>query len=529
MLLSIQHLDYEIRYKPGKENIAADFFSRIETVPSTESIQINSIKTIEPNTNLVLSNKAKIYEKATKETFVHFGESTDSVSIKIKHIKMLNAYDFELEQQKDIQIQAIFKNIDNNNDYKYRIINNVLMKISNNPNRKNKRIVVPQHLRQQIIKEMHDKTLSGHLGRNKTISRVSKKFFWPNMKNEIISYVDSCLKCQKIKKHFNPRQKLQHAQVNKPFQMIGIDVAGPMTRTKDGNLYIIAATCYFSKYAITKATKDFTAYTTAKFIFEDIICKYGHVEIILTDQGRNFEADLIKELCKLLGVEKLRTTSYHPKAAGEIERFNKSIKTMIACYVNQFHDDWDQYLIQLTFAYNTSANESTRISPYKVIFGRDETTIYDIDQKANSNIKPNSYVDEIIKNKIKINEIVKANINKAQQKQDKYYKSSNKYTYAVNDLVLVTNEVMKVGQTKKFVEKFRGPYKIIKIFDNDFKLLELATNKSINVHYDRLKPFKQRPISNNQTNQAPKTTSSIDNNAPLQQTNSSNYNFRKRK
>jgi hypothetical protein len=125
--------------------------------------------------------------------------------------------------------------------------------------------------------------------------------------------------------------------------MIGIDVAGPLTRTKDGNLYIIAATCYFSKYAITKATKDFTAYTTAKFIFEDIICKYGHVEIILTDQGRNFEADLIRELCKLLGVEKLRTTSYHPKAAGEIERFNKSIKTMIACYVNQFHDDWDQH------------------------------------------------------------------------------------------------------------------------------------------------------------------------------------------
>jgi hypothetical protein len=88
---------------------------------------------------------------------------------------------------------------------------------------------------------------------------------------------------------------------------------------------------------------------------------------------------------------------------------------------------------------------------------------------------------------------VKANINKAQQKQDKYYKSSNKYTYAVNDLVLVTNEVMKVGQTKKFVEKFRGPYKITRIIDNDYMLLELATNKSINVHYDRLKPFKQRP------------------------------------
>jgi hypothetical protein len=84
---------------------------------------------------------------------------------------------------------------------------------------------------------------------------------------------------------------------------------------------------------------------------------------------------------------------------------------------------------------------------------------------------------------------VKASINKDQQKQDKY-KSSAKNTYAVNDLVLVANEVMKVGQTKNFVEKFHGPFKIIKIYDNDNKLLELATNKSINDHYDRLKPFK---------------------------------------
>lgn len=84
--------------------------------------------------------------------------------------------------------------------------------------------------------------------------------------------------------------------------------------------YIIVAICYFSKWCEALATIDFTTITTAKFIINNLICRFGFMSKIITDQGPNFEANLLKELCKLLKIEKLRTTAYHPQCNGEVER-----------------------------------------------------------------------------------------------------------------------------------------------------------------------------------------------------------------
>ena len=73
---------------------------------------------------------------------------------------------------------------------------------------------------------------------------------------------------------------------------------------------------------------------------------------IITDQGPNFEANLLKELCKFLKIEKLRTTAYHPQCNGEVERQNRTLKSILAKYVNSNHTDWDLYLNSTLFVYN---------------------------------------------------------------------------------------------------------------------------------------------------------------------------------
>ena len=83
---------------------------------------------------------------------------------------------------------------------------------------------------------------------------------------------------------------------------------------------------HFTKFAIGAATVSFDAETTARFLLDEIVCRYGMVEKSLTDQGVNFESNMLKHLCILLNTKKLHTSAYHASGTGITERLNKSIK-----------------------------------------------------------------------------------------------------------------------------------------------------------------------------------------------------------
>ncbi len=119
---------------------------------------------------------------------------------------------------------------------------------------------------------------------------------------------------------------------------------GPFLETENGNVYIVLAIDHFTKYVIGAATIKIDAETTAKFMLNEIICKFGIMENILTDRGANFEAHLFQQICCLLGTNKLRTTSYHPPGNGTTERVNKTVKPMLAKYVEVSHRNWDDYI-----------------------------------------------------------------------------------------------------------------------------------------------------------------------------------------
>ena len=81
-----------------------------------------------------------------------------------------------------------------------------------------------------------------------------------------------------------------------------------------------------SKYNTSKTQ---TAQATARILWDNFICHYGFPEQFISDQGRNFESDLIQELCKIAGVKKLHTTPYHPQSNGQCERFNSTLCNML--------------------------------------------------------------------------------------------------------------------------------------------------------------------------------------------------------
>ena len=122
-----------------------------------------------------------------------------------------------------------------------------------------------------------------------------------------------------------------------------------------------------------------TALTTAKLLWNNFILHYGFPERIISDQGRNFESELIGHLCQLAGVQKLRTSPYHPQTNGQCEKFNGTLLNMLETLTPEQKKDWKSHVPALVHAYNCTRNTATGFSPYFLLFGRESRLPVDVE------------------------------------------------------------------------------------------------------------------------------------------------------
>ena len=121
------------------------------------------------------------------------------------------------------------------------------------------------------------------------------------------------------------------------------------------------------------ALPDQKAETVARMFVEYVVCRHGAPHELLSDRGANFLSELVAEVCKLFDVQKLNTSGYHPQTNGLCERFNSNVIQMLAKTVERFGHDWDRHLSYVLYAYRVSVQESTRESPFFLLYGRDPT------------------------------------------------------------------------------------------------------------------------------------------------------------
>ena len=149
---------------------------------------------------------------------------------------------------------------------------------------------------------------------------------------------------------------------------------------------VLVITDHFTRYALAYPSKTQSAQATARILWDNFICHYGFPEQFISDQGRNFESDLIKELCKIAGVKKVHTTPYHPQGNGQCERFNSTLCNMLGTLSEEEKSDWKSHLGCMTHAYNCTKHASTTYSPYYLMFGRHPRLPIDVEFGLN---KPN--------------------------------------------------------------------------------------------------------------------------------------------
>jgi hypothetical protein len=178
-------------------------------------------------------------------------------------------------------------------------------------------VIFNEGQKQEIMEEMHSGIVGGcHYGQTATIAKVSARFWWPGMSADVRAHVRSCLLCQKANPVNKPESSTLHPiAVKQLFHMWGIDLVGPLKETPQGNKYIVVATEYLSKWVEAKAIVDKSAEEVHSFLL-DLVFRFGAMNVLLHDQGREFNNNLVNDLCAELKTSVAMTSAYHPQTNG---------------------------------------------------------------------------------------------------------------------------------------------------------------------------------------------------------------------
>ncbi|XP_053301840.1 uncharacterized protein LOC128460622 [Pleuronectes platessa] len=152
----------------------------------------------------------------------------------------------------------------------------------------------------------------------------------------------------------------------------------PIEPDSKGVANVLVVTDSYTRYAQAFTTKDQKAITVARVLWEKYFVHYGLPARIDSDQGRDFESRLIKEILSMLGVRKSRTSPYHPQGDAQPERFNRTLLAMLGTLDTLKKQCWSQHITYLVHAYNCTKNDSTGYSPYYLMFGREARLPIDI-------------------------------------------------------------------------------------------------------------------------------------------------------
>jgi hypothetical protein len=279
------------------------------------------------------------------------------------------------------EYNKIIKNI--RKEKKYIIKEEILYRI-----KKDKLLrVIRKYEFEGLMYMMHNHELSAHFGIKAMQDKMREKYYWKNMVKDIEIYIKSCDSCQRRGKPMG-KNELHPIKVKEPFYQIGIDFVGPLPITEAGNKYIIVAIDYFTKWVEAKAVKVNNAEEVAIFIYEEIICRHGCPQKILSDRGTHFNNNMIKELMKKFEIKHIFSTSYHPKTNGLVERFNKTLCESLAKLKKD--QNLDRKIAPVLFAYRNKRQESTKIKPFYLTYGREarlptdtmDNNLYNQDQRT---------------------------------------------------------------------------------------------------------------------------------------------------
>lgn len=419
-IIFISEFTSEIRHIEGNDNVVADFFSRIETITCPTAIDFAELaraqETDEQLAKLLLGTNANLrFKRVTlpgSENSVVCETTTDRA-----------------------------------------------------------RPYLPSHYRRVAFDAVH--SLS-HPGIRTTKKLMSDRYFWEGLNKDVSSWVKSCARCQRSKVLRHTVSDLGQFQAVDRFQHVHIDIVGPLPYSSDGYRYCVTIIDRFTKWAEAIPIKDITASTIAKVFYENWVVRFGCPEKLTSDQGTQFESHLFKELMIMMGINKLRTSPYHPQSNGTVERWHRSLKAALMARMNS--TSWVDELPTVLFGLRAATRVDTGVSAAELIYG---TTIrlpgdFYSAQKGNVDANAEGYVKNLRGIIGSFRPVLRENKDSRKMFVHKDLKSCSH--------VFIRNDTVR----RSLQPPYDGPYRVVSRLDKVFCVQ--VNDRMVNISVDRLKP-----------------------------------------
>lgn len=547
MRLDLEEFDFEVEFLSGKANVGADALSRITinsdqlkaTTITSDKEQINKTKqpvALVVNTRAMartrkskqLKDKQPIMEEQIAPPVFWETDNPSEVEkyLKIKSSLQQNLIQFELYNHtynKKLGNAAI--NLSKNpNDSGCRNLEQALLKLcdfAKNLNRNKIAISgedeIFNYYSMQTLKEIADKAISGieiisyippkwlqekkeiatvlenyhmspsggHVGQNRLYLKIREKYKWHNMKNDIKQFVRGCEKCKlnKILRHTKEKAIVTSTPL-KPFEVIAIDTVGPLPKTANNNRYALTIQCELTKYVVLIPVENKEANSIARALVEKFILTYGNFLELKSDQGLEYNNEVLSKLSEVLGVRQTFATAYHPQTMGSLERNHRCLNEYLRSFTNEHHTDWDMWIKFYEFVYNTTPHTDTKYTPYELVFGRKANLPQEICKtgKIDPIYNHEQYYNEL-KFKLQMtNQQARQNLMEHKEKrQISDNRNLNPIRISEGDQVYIKNE-----NRKKLDPQYIGPFLVVNITQPNCTVKHLVTGKQSTVHKNRL-------------------------------------------
>jgi transposase InsO family protein len=282
--------------------------------------------------------------------------------------------------------------------------------------------------------------------------------------------------------------------VGEPLERLAIDITGPHPKSRAGHVFILTVLDPFTKWAEAIPIRNHEAATVARVLVDQVFCRLGIPIQILSDRGTEFESQLVAELCRLLEIDKIRTTSYKPSTNGGVERFHRTLNSMLAKVVEYSRRDWSARLPQVMSAYRASKHEATGYSPNFLVYGRELRAPVDIvfgtpEEEGQSPRSVEDFVQEKVKTMQEAYRLVREHLGVSLQRAKRYYDIKSRYTkYQVGEWVWVYSPRRYVQRSPKWQRMYGGPFLIIRQLNEvNYVVQKSRRSPPTVVHIDKLK------------------------------------------
>ena len=311
----LANYSFSIKYRCGVSNTEADALSRIKWPEAlSDNVDIDNgcmdthvinailtgavtkfslIESVSCSTKVIPTELDKETGKLSNIDWIKEQRLDPNLGVIIKLIEFGQLTKRKLQGKDSSEVKSFLRN-----KKSLKLVKDVLYRKSYSDNSTSKKtlwqLVVPKLFRERALLGCHDDV--GHQGILRTLSLLRERFYWPGMQEEATQHVLKCSRCLRRK---TPPQvaPLQPILVTQPLELVHMDYLS--LEPSKGNIEnVLVITDHFTRYALAYPSKTQTAQATARILWDNFICHYGFLEKFISDQGRNFESDLIKELCR---------------------------------------------------------------------------------------------------------------------------------------------------------------------------------------------------------------------------------------